>query len=151
MAAQLDSRAPLRPLAAQDLPPLQAPRLLDQVRERIRYLHYSRSTEKAYVHWSKAFIRFHGLRHPASMGRAEVEAFLSWLANDRQVSSSTHTQALAALLFLYGKVLGQQLPWLQDIGRPRRPRHLPVVLSKDEVAAVFARLSGVRLLFAQLL
>lgn len=152
MAATLMvSRAPLRPQVAQDLPPLRAPRLLDQVRERIRYLHYSRRTEKAYVHWSRAFIRFHGLRHPAQMGQVEVEAFLSWLASDRQVSASTHTQALSALLFLYGKVLGQQLPWMQDIGRPRRPRHVPVVLSKDEVAAILARMTGEHLLFAQLL
>ncbi len=151
MAAPMVSRAPLRPQAAQDLPQLQSPRLLDQVRERIRYLHYSRRTEQAYVHWSRAYIRFHGLRHLAQMGQTEVEAFLSWLASDRQVSASTHWQALSALLFLYGKVLGQQLPWMQDIGRPRRPHHVPVVLPKDEVGAILALMSGEHLLFAQLL
>jgi len=101
------------------LPPLQSVKLLDQVRERIRYLHYSRRTEEAYVHWSRAFIRFHGIRHPAELGGPEVEAFLSWLSNDRGVSVSTHRQALSALLFLYGKVLQLDLPWMTNIGRPR--------------------------------
>lgn len=151
MAAPSTSRGLLRPLPTQSLPPLQATRLLDQLRERIRYLHFSPRTEKAYVHWARAYIRFHGLRHPAQMGQAEVEAFLSWLANERQVSASTHTQALSALLFLYGKVLGQRLPWMSDIGRPRQPRRLPVVLSRDEVGAIFSHMTGEHLLFAQLL
>lgn len=89
-------------------------------------------TEEAYVHWSKAFIRFHGCRHPALMGHAEVEAFLTFLANERNVSASTHRQALSALLFLYGKVLKVDLPWMQSIGRPRLARRLPVVLSRSE-------------------
>ncbi|MGL6110402.1 MAG: phage integrase N-terminal SAM-like domain-containing protein [Rubrivivax sp.] len=88
------------------LPPLQSARLLDQVRERIRYyLHYSLRTEQAYVHWVRAFVRFHRLRHPRDMGRPEVEAFLSWLAADRHVAVSTHRQALSALLFLYQEVI----------------------------------------------
>lgn len=120
-----------------DRPP---PRLLDALRQQIRYLHYSLRTEHAYVHWVRAYIRFHELRHPAELSRPEVEAFLSWLANDRQVSAGTHRQALSALLFLYQKVLGQQLPWLADIGRPRAERRLPVVLSVDEVAAVLRQL-----------
>src|SRR5881392_3734035 len=83
-------------------PPLQSSRLLDQVRERIRYLHYSIRTEEAYVHWVRAFVRFHGLkRHPSEMGAPEVEAFLSWLANERRVAVCTHKQALSALVFLY--------------------------------------------------
>jgi len=81
------------------LPPLQAVKVLDQLRERIRYLHYSRRTEKAYVYWVRAFIRFHGIRHPVEMGAPEIEAFLSWLANERGLAASTHTQALSALLF----------------------------------------------------
>ena len=85
-------------------------RLLDQVRERIRYLHYSLRTEQAYVHWVRAYVRFHGLRHPKSMGQPEVEAFLSWLSSDRRVSMSTHRQALSALLFLYQQVFDQRLP-----------------------------------------
>lgn len=73
------------------LPPLQAPKVLDQLRERIRYLHYSLRTEEVYVHWVRAFIRFHGLRHPQEMGRPEIEAYLSWLANERKVAASTHS------------------------------------------------------------
>ncbi|MEJ6003251.1 integron integrase [Paucibacter soli] len=115
------------------LPPLQSARLLDQLRERIRFLHYSRNTEDAYLHWARAFIRFHRLRHPSELGGPEVEAFLSWLASERQLSASTHRQALSALLFLYGKVLGLQLPWMSEIGRPRSQRRLPVVLSREEV------------------
>lgn len=134
-----------------DLPPLKAPRLLDQVRERIRFLHYSRSTEDAYVFWARAFIRHHGLRHPRELNGADVEAFLSWLASERQVAPATHRQALSALLFLYGKVLGVQLPWMSEIGRPRPKRRLPVVMSREEVAAVLAGLAPEWKLFGQLL
>ena len=121
--------------ATAPLPPLRSVKVLDQLRERIRYLHYSLPTEQAYVHWVRAFIRFHGVRHPA-LGSSEVEAFLSWLANERKVSVSTHRQALAALLFFYGKVLCTDLPWLQEIGRPRPSRRLPVVLTPDEVVRI---------------
>ena len=82
------------------MPPLQSARILDQLRERIRYLHYSLRTEEAYVYWVKAFIRFHDLRHPAEMGKVEIEAYLMWLVATPNVSSSTHRQALSALLFL---------------------------------------------------
>jgi integron integrase len=133
------------------LPALKSARLLDQVRERIRYLHYSIRTEDAYVHWIKAFIRFHDRRHPREMGGSEVEAYLSWLASERNVAVSTHRQALSSLLFLYGKVLGQDLPWMQAIGRPQPKRRLPVVLSVDEVGRVLALLDGEQKLFAQLL
>ncbi len=81
--------------ATAPLPPLRSVKVLDQLRERIRYLHYSLRTEQAYVHWVRAFIRFHGVRHPATLGSSEVEAFLSWLANERKVSVSTHRQARA--------------------------------------------------------
>lgn len=133
------------------LPPLKSVRLLDQLRERIRYLHYTISTEQTYVYWVKGFIRFHGVRHPAEMGRAEIEAFLSWLANERRVAVSTHKQALSALLFLYGKVLGIDLPWMNDIGRPRTKRRLPVVLTPDEVARLLCLMEGEHRLLAQLL
>lgn len=144
-------RSELRPAASPALPPLQSPRLLDQLRERIRLLHYSLRTEKAYVYWCRAFIRFHGIRHPATMGGPEVEAFLTHLAADRGLSASSHRQALSALLFLYDKVLGLQLPWMTEIGRPVPKRRLPVVLSVDEVAAVLTQLDGVHGLLAQLL
>jgi hypothetical protein len=147
------NRASLRPEASSgdSLPPLRAPRLLDQLRERARLLHYSLRTEQAYVHWCRAFIRYYGLRHPAQMGGPEVEAFLTWLVSDRQLSASTHRQALSALLFLYGKVLGVQLPWMRDVGRPRIKQRLPVVLSQEEVSAILRGLEGEERLFAQVL
>lgn len=133
------------------LPPLKSVKLLDQLRERIRYLHYSIRTEEVYVYWVRAFIRFHRLQHPASLGQQGIETFLSWLANTRKVSASTHKQALSALLFFYGKVLGVNLPWMGEIGRPRTQRRLPTVLSRDEVAQLIALLDGEHRLFAQLL
>jgi integrase len=144
-------RAALRPVTADALPPLHAPRLLDQVRERVRYLHYSRRTEQAYLHWCKAFIRFHGLRHPRDLGAAEVEAFLTWLADERQLATSTHMQALSALIFLYSKVLQVSLPWVAQLERPRVRRRLPVALSRDEVVCILTRMQGEHALLARLL
>ena len=126
-------------------------RLLDQLREQLRYRYYSLRTEEAYVHWVRAFVRWSGLRHPRQMGVAEVQAFLAWLATERQVSVSTHRQALAALLFLYQKVFGLQLPWMQEIDRPQRKPRLPVVLSVAEVRAVLALLDGTHAVLGQLL
>lgn len=134
-----------------DLPPLQSKRLLDQLRERIRFLHYSLRTEEAYVYWCRAFIRFHRLQHPRDLGADAVEAFLSWLADEQRVAASTHRQALSALLFLYGKVLGVHLPWMQEIGRPRSQRRIPVVLTREELGRVFALMEGEHALLAQLL
>ncbi len=127
------------------------PKLLTQVRERISYHHYALSTEKAYCHWIRAFIRFHGLRHPAEMGQLEVEAFLSHLANERLVSASTHKQALSALLFLYKEVLKVELPWLGEIGRPKTARRLPEVLTVAEVQRTLAGLAGEHSTLARLL
>ena len=126
-------------------------RLLDQVRERVRYLHYSLRTEQAYVHWIRAFVRYHGLRHPKTMGGPEVEAYLSWLSSARGVSVSTHRQALSALLFLYQQVFGQQLPWMQAIGRPQRKSRVPEVMSVSEVRAVLVLLEGTHGVLARLL
>lgn len=134
------------------LPPLTAVKLLDQVRERVRYLHYSIRTEEAYVYWIRGFIRFHGThRHPREMGIAEVEKYLSYLATDRSVAASTHKQALSALIFLYEKVLGVDIPWLGDIGRPKSQRKIPVVLAHDEVSAILTALDPKYQLIGQLL
>lgn len=124
---------------------------MDRLRERIRYLHYSLRTEQAYVYWVRCYIRFHRMRHPADMGGAEVETFLSWLAGVRKVSASTHKQALSSLLFLYGRVLGVELPWMDGIGRPRTQRRLPVVLDIEEVARVLTLMEGEHQLLARLL
>jgi integron integrase len=133
------------------VPPLQSLRLLDQVRERARYLHYSLATEKVYLYWVRFFIRFHGVRHPRDMGAPEVEAFLTMLANGRKVSASTHNQALSALLFLYREVLAMQLPWMDNVQRPSSRRRIPAVLTREEVAAVLALIDGELGLLARLL
>jgi site-specific recombinase XerD len=129
----------------------QPPRLLEKVRQRIRAKHYSYRTEKTYVHWIRRFILFHGKRHPCEMGAAEVERFLTSLAVDRKVSASTQNQALSAILFLYRDVLEIELPWLDGVVRARRPERRPVVLTRDEVRRVLARLDGVQWLVASLL
>jgi integron integrase len=127
------------------------PRLLDRVREANRLRHGSRSTEKSYVGWIRRFILFHDKRHPAEMGASEVAQFLSSLAVEGRVAASTQNQALSALLFLYRHVLHQELPWLHDVVRARRPKHLPIVLTRDEVRAVISKLDGTPRLMAGLL
>jgi integron integrase len=127
------------------------PRLLDRVRGALRVGHYSRGTEKAYVAWIRRFIFFHGKRHPAEMGAAEVTRFLTSLAVDDRVAASTQNQALSALLFLYRDVLGQELPWLDEVVRAPRPLRLPIVLSRGEVRALFEQLHGVPRLMALLM
>ena len=123
-------------------PPFQSVRLLGQLRERLRYLHYSLRTEQSYVYWAKFFVRFHGLKHPRDLGQAEVEAFLTMLAAERHVSVSTHRQALSALLFLYKEVLASELPRLQEIGRPERKRRIPAVLSPLECQRLLSMMEG---------
>lgn len=127
------------------------PRLLDQVRAAIRTRHYSLRTEQSYIGWIKHYIHWHGLKHPKDMGAAEVEAFLSMLATERNVSASTQNQALAALLFLYRDVLDIDLPWLDGITRAKQSTRLPVVLSRPEVAALLAHASGTSGLVIRLL
>jgi integron integrase len=133
-------RPVLRPVNQADPPP---PRLLDRVRQALRTRHYSRRTEKAYVGWIRRYILFHHKRHPAEMGAREVTQFLTSLAVERKVAASTQNQALGALLFLYREVLEQNLPWLDDLVRAKRPEHLPVVLTRDEVQAVLQHLDGI--------
>ncbi len=113
-----------------------AKKLLDQVRDKICFKHYSLSTENTYVSWIKQYILFNGKRYPAEMGAAEVEAFLTYLATGRHVSSSTQNQALSAILFLYREVLALDLPWLDGFERSKKPRRLPVVLTPLEVQAL---------------
>jgi site-specific recombinase XerD len=107
------------------------PKLLDRMRSLMRTMHYSIRTEDAYVQWARRFILFHGKRHPSAMGAAEINEFLSHLAVDRNVSASTQNQALSALLFLYRKLLGDDVPWLENLVRARKPARLPVVLTRN--------------------
>jgi integron integrase len=129
----------------------QKPRLMVRVHETLRARHYSRRTEEAYTMWIKRYIFFHNKRHPSSMGGEEVNAFLTYLATDQNVSASTQNQALSALLFLYRYVLDEPLPWLKDLVHAQRPARLPVVLTPEEVRAVLSRLSGTTHLVAMLL
>jgi len=135
----------------EDAPTSPAPKLLDQVRDRIRVKHYSIRTETQYVQWIRRFILFHGKRHPRDLGASEVEAFLTHLAVEGNVAAATQNQALSALIFLYREVLGIELPWLDKVTRAKRPRHLPVVLTRDEVRAVLGKMEGVYGLLARLL
>jgi len=118
------------------------PRLLDSVRLAIRARHYSIRTEEAYVAWIRRFIVFHGKRHPRELGESEINAFLTHLAVEERVSSSTQSQALASLLFLYRHVLEIPFPRLESLIRAKRPRRLPVVLTREEVRAVLGELEG---------
>ena len=127
------------------------PRLLEQVRRRLRAKHYSLRTEQAYVFWIRRFILATGKRHPRTMGAPEVEGFLSHLANEGKVSASTQNQALSALLFLYKEVLAIDLPWMENVTRAKRPRRLPTVLSVSEAQDILARMEGRPWLIASLL
>jgi integron integrase len=126
-------------------------KLLDQVCDVMRLKHYSLRTERTYCDWIERFIRFHDLRHPREMGEAEVSAFLTHLARDGDVAASTQNQALSALLFLYKEVLKQEIGWLEEVERAKKPVRLPVVLTRDEVHKIFAHLHGTARLMAGLL
>jgi len=104
------------------------------MRTHLRTRHYSIRTEQAYLDWARRFILYHNKRHPQEMGASEVEAFLSHLAVDRQVSASTQNQAKAAILYLYKQVLAIDLPWLDEVVQAKRPQRLPVVLTPAKCA-----------------
>ena len=124
--------------------------LMQALRHRVRFRHYSLRTERAYVHWVRRFIVFNGRRHPREMGAPEVTAFLGSLATEGRVSAATQNQALAAVLFLYKEVLEIELPWLDGVPRAKRGHHIPTVLTRDEVARLFQHMSGVHALMARL-
>jgi integron integrase len=113
--------------------------------------HYSIRTERTYGHWVKRFIAFNGMRHPREMGAPEVTAFLSSLATERNVAAATQNQALSAILFLYQQVLGVELPWLDEVRRAKKPRHLPTVMTQAEVRSLLAHIEGTYGLLARLL
>ena len=138
----MDTVPPFAPLA---------PRLLERVRLTLRARHFSRRTEAAYVAWIRRFVVFHGKRHPEGLGAPEVTGYLSHLASRCAVSASTQNQAFSALLFLYREVLGRELAGLDEVPRARLPDRLPVVLSREEVAAVLGRMHGVPRLMCTLM
>lgn len=127
---------------ASDVPD-RSPRLLERVRREARRRRFSVRTEEAYADWVRRFVRFHGLRHPRELGADDVAAFLSHLAVERGVAASTQNQALAALLFLYRDVLFLDLGSLPPAVRARRPKRLPVVLSRAEARRLIGHLDGV--------
>ena len=126
------------------------PRLLDRVHDATRVRHYSLRTQQTYIQWIKRFIYFHNKRHPDEMGKKEIEAFFTHLAVDRQVAASTQNQALSAIFFLYKKVLGHELDWLDSVTRAKRQKRLPVVLSRMEARQILAHIQGTNGIIARL-
>ena len=126
------------------------PKLLDQLRDRIRLKHYSRRTEDVYLDWAKRYILYHNKRHPQEMGKKEVEEFLTFLATERNVAAATQNQAKAALQFLYKEVLEIRLPWLNEVEQAKKPKKLPVVLTEREVQTLLAHISPAFNLLARL-
>ena len=126
-------------------------RLMDQVREVLRFYHYAYSTEKSYVQWILRYIRFNDIRHPRDLGKTEIERFLSHLAMNRDVSVSTQNQALNAILFLYRDVLKSPIEAQIRALRSTRPKRLPTVLSKKELALLFAHMPTRHMLLFKLM
>jgi len=146
----IDKQNATLPSALHDTP-AQQPKLLDRMRATIRTKHYSLRTEQSYTHWAKRFIIYHNKRHPQDMGAPEVEAFLSALATERNVSASTQNQAMHAILFLYRDVLGIDLPWLDGITRAKVSKRLPEVLTQREIQALLRHVTGTNGLIIKLL
>lgn len=130
---------------------IEKPKLLDQMRSRLRTLHYSLHTENSYLEWVKRFIQFHDLKHPESMGSNEIEMFLNNLAIEKNVAASTQNQALSAIMFLYKEVLRIDPGWAGNSRRAKRPKKLPVVFSISEVQKIMTQLDGTYWIMAHLL
>ncbi len=127
-------------------------KLLDIVRDKVRFKHYSLSTERTYVHWIKHYIFFHNKKYPVEMGRNEIELYLTYLATEKHVSSSTQNQAFSAILFLYREVLGLDISeWNIQALRAQERKHIPVVLTKDEVQNVLYHINGIYKLMVTLM
>lgn len=127
------------------------PKLLDQVKIKMRALHYSRRTEESYVNWIKRFILFHNKTHPDKLGKDDIRKFLNYLATERNVSASTQNQALQGILFLYKEIINKDVGWIDDIERPTKPKHIPVVFTKTEAHTIINNMSGIPQLITQLL
>jgi integrase len=127
------------------------PKLLYKVRTELRSKHYSRRTEDVYTNWIKRFILFNNKRHPKDMGAEEIKAFINNLTTNHHVSSATQNQALQGILYLYKNILRKDVGWIDNIKRSTRVKHLPVVLSKQEVKKVFEKLEGTNKIIVSLL
>jgi len=127
------------------------PKLLELVAMKVREKHYARSTEKTYCYWAKQFILYHNKKHPLEMGKVEVEAFLSDLVVKKNVAASTQDQAFNALLFLYREVLEIPFHFLDNVVRSKRPKKLPVVMSKEEIRSLFLFIQGEHLLICKII
>lgn len=127
-------------------------KLLDIVRDKIRFKHYSYSTERTYVHWIKQYILFHKKKHPIEMDKREIEEYLTFLATQKMVSPSTQNQAFSAILFLYKEVLGIDITlWNIQAFRAQERKHIPTVLTTEEVKKVLQNLTGVYKLIVTLM
>lgn len=127
------------------------PKLLDQIRIHLRVNHYSRKTEEAYISWIKRYILFHNKRHPNEMGAEEIKKFISFLANEKHVSSSTQNQALNAILYLYKNIIKKEINFVDGLTYTKRIRHLPTVFTREEAQKIIAELDGVVQLFVKML
>jgi integron integrase len=127
------------------------PKLLEQVKTHMRSLYYSKRTEESYANWIKRFVLYHNKTHPEKLGKDEIRKFLNHLAVDRNVSASTQNQALQGILFLYKEILHKDVGWVDDIQRPTKPKHIPVVFSKAEAHTIINNMSGLPQFITQLL
>ncbi|MCZ7609844.1 MAG: integron integrase [Ignavibacterium sp.] len=118
------------------------PKLLDQIKTHLRSLHYSKRTEESYTNWIKRYIIFNNKTHPEKLGKDELRNYLNHLATDRNVSASTQNQALQAILFLYKEIIHKDLGWIDDIQRPTKPKHIPVVFTKSEAHNIIQKMDG---------
>ena len=131
---------------------MQKRKLLDQVRDKIRFKHYSIKTEQSYIGWMKRYIIFHNKRHPQEMGKDEIEQFLTWLAVKQKVSPTTQNQAFSALLFLYREIFKIDMKdWNIQALRAKERKHIPVVLTKDEVKEIIDHIGGIYQLIVKLM
>ena len=126
-------------------------KLLEQVRITLRANHYSLKTEESYISWIKQFIIFNNKRHPSELGKEEIQKFINYLAVERHVSSSTQNQALQAILYLYKKIIKQEIGWISEVKNVKRIKHLPVVFSRNEAASIIKNLEGIPKLIVSLL
>lgn len=127
------------------------PKLLDQVKIHLRSLHYSKRTEESYVNWIKRFILFNNKVHPEQLGKDQIRKYLNYLAVERNVSASTQNQALQAILFLYKEIIHKDIGWVDDIKRPTKPKHIPVVFTKPEAHSIIQQMDGIPKLIVSLL